>query len=126
MALPHSRHRELAAYTQIFYESDVNLAIFSFQTSLPLTFFLWHSCFRWETMAFSAPPGKAVVSPPDRACCLAQGCGAGFSALQLEIIFVRCFSGKARCMQIVVHLECTLGIFIWVSGSWETCLCAYF
>lgn len=29
-------------------------------------------------------------------------------------------------MQIVVHLEYTLGIFIWVSGSWETCFSAYF
>lgn len=125
MALPHSRHRELVAYTQIFYESDVDLAIFSFQTSLPLTFFM-AQLFQVGNNGIFCPPGRAVVFPPDRACYLAQGCGAGFSALQLEIIFVRCFSGKACCMQVVVHLECTLGIFIWVSGSWETCLCAYF
>lgn len=54
------------------------------------------------------------------------GRGAGFSALQLEIIFVRRSPGRPRCTQIVVHMECTLGISIWVSGSWETCFSAYF
>lgn len=62
VALPHGKPRGVGACTQIFYKPDINLTIFSFQTSLPLMFFM-AQLFQVGNNGIFCPSEKAVVSP---------------------------------------------------------------